>query len=279
MIVELFGHAGAGKTTFAHALSENLRDRGYVVTLFLSHRPSEPAPSVYRCGSDANRPQSAVLARLMRPAIEVLALAHHPLAISRDVRRAVTLMELLPPKNMFWSMRMGQYIVRLSHAWQQASQADHIVLFDQAFVQAVCSLISHGRALDEASIAQALDYVPKPDLLVRLNAPHEILKARLRDRIWRQGKIERLFEPHQGTKPDLIHIIDTVQELLRKRGQPVVRAASLDQDSLRDGVALVGSLINPAARVGCGATAAIPARNGGNQCDGIGLFEESYHNE
>lgn len=186
-------------------------------------------------------------------------------------------MELLPPKNMFWSMRMGQYVVRLSHAWQQASRADHIVLFDQAFVQAVCSLISHGQALDEASIAQALDYVPKPDLLVRLNAPHETLKARLHDRIWRQGRIERLFEPYQRTKPDLIHIIDHVHELLRRRGQPVIHAASIDQDSLRDGVDLVGSLIDSEPRAECGPTAAIPEPNCRNHRDRPSeRSEESY---
>src|SRR6266478_5875106 len=216
MIIELFGHPGAGKTTFAHALSASLRDRGHVVSLFLSYRPAEPPPSVCPCAGDAIHPQAAAVARrLIRPAAEMLALARHPVANSHDIRRALALIRILPPASMFWSLRMSQYIMRLSHAWRQASQADHIVLFDQAFVQVVCSLIlSHGRALDEALIAQALDQLPKSELLIRLDAPDETLKARLRDRICRQSRIERFFELYQDTSPESMHLIDHVHELL-----------------------------------------------------------------
>ncbi len=244
MIIELFGHPGTGKTTFARALSASLRDQGHVVRLFLSYRPAEPPP-VDPSAGDAIRPQAAAIARrLIRPAVEMLALARHPVANSHDIRKAATLIRILPPRNMFWSMRMSQYIVRLSHAWRQASQADHIVLFDQAFVQVVCSLISfHGLDLDEALIAQALDCAPKSDVLIRLDAPDATLKARLRDRICCQSRIERLLELHQDTNLESMHIVDHVHELLRKRGQPVIRAASLDQRSLRCSVQWVGKQI------------------------------------
>jgi hypothetical protein len=175
----------------------------------------------------------------------MLALARHPIANSHDIRDAATLIGLLPPRNVLWSARMGQYIVRLSHAWRQASQADHIVLFDQAFVQVVCSLmLFHHRELDEALIAQALDYVPKSDLLIRLDAPHETLKARLCDRTRRQSRIERLFELHQDANLESMHVIDQVHERLRQCGQSVIRVASLDQCSLQDSVLRVGNKIN-----------------------------------
>ncbi len=258
MIIELFGHPGAGKTTFAHALSAGLRDRGHVVRLFLSYRPAEPPPSVHPCAGDAIRPQAtAVARRLIRPAVEMLALARHPIANSHDIRKAATLIRLLPPRNMFWSARMSQYIVRLSHAWRQASQADHIVLFDQAFVQVVCSLmLFHRRELDEALIAQALDYVPKSDLLIRLDAPQEILKARLCDRIRRQSRIERLLELHQDTNLESMHLIDQVHERLQQCGQSVIRVASLDQCSLQESVLRVGNQINLKSGDQCGEMAA-----------------------
>jgi thymidylate kinase len=246
MIIELFGHPGAGKTTFAHALCASLRDRGHVVRLVLSYRPAEPPPSVYPCADEATRPQAtAVAKRLIRPAIEMLALARHPVANSYDIIKAATLMRVLPPRNLFWSVRMSQYIVRLSHAWRQASRAEDIVLFDQAFVQAVCSLLSfRGREPDEALLAQALEQVPKSDLLIRLDAPHEALKARLCDRIHHQSRIERLLEQHHDTDLVSMHLIDQIHELLRKRGQSVICISSHDRRSLHDSVLRVGEQID-----------------------------------
>lgn len=245
MIIELFGHPGVGKTTFAHALAASLRDRGHVVTLFLSYRPAERPPSADAWAGDAIPPQAAAVARrLMRPAAEMLALAFRPAASLAHIRTAVALIRLLPPANLLWAMRLGQYIVRLSHGWQQASQTNHIVLFDQAFVQVVCTLAVCCRAVDEALVAQALDSVPKSDLLICLNAPDEILKARLYDRECRQSRIERLLELDHDSSLWFKSIIDHVHELLRKRGQPVLGAASLDQCSLRDSVERVGKQIN-----------------------------------
>ncbi len=226
MIIELFGHQGAGKTTFAHALSASLRDRGHVVRLFLSYRPAEPPPSVHPCPGDAIRPQAAAVARrLIRPAVEMLALARHPVANSHDIREAAALIRILPPKSMFWSLRMGQYIVRLSHAWRQASQADHIVLFDQAYVQAVYSLALVGRAADETVLARALNVTPR-----------DVLKARLYERHRLQGAIERLFELALKRNLESIQIIDRLHDMLRRSGQPVTCASSLDQRSLRESV-------------------------------------------
>jgi thymidylate kinase len=246
MIVELFGHPGAGKTTFAHALCASLRDRGHVVSLFLSYRPTELPPSAHPFAGEAFRPQAAAVAkRLIRPAVEMLALARHPLANSHDIIKAAALIRALPPRNVFLAVRMSQYIVRLSHAWRQASQAEHIVLFDQAFVQVVCSLLSlHGREPDKALLAQALEHVPKSDLLIRLDAPLEALKARLCDRIYHQSRIERLLEFHEDTDLVSVHLIDQMHELLRKRGQPVICISSLDRRSLQDSVLKVGEQIN-----------------------------------
>src|SRR5207244_2704866 len=133
MIIELFGPPGAGKTTFGRTLAARLRERGHTVDLILSHRPAERSPHQSRSASDLRARQiSPMILRLARPFAEMLEMARHPSTISQDVGTALTLIKMLRPPNPLWSLRLAQYMSRLSRAWFQASYAGHIVLFDQA---------------------------------------------------------------------------------------------------------------------------------------------------
>jgi RecA/RadA recombinase len=239
MIIELFGPPGAGKTTFARALTARLRERGHLAELRLSYRPTERLPVVDPRGAAARRYLNAEIHRLSRPLLEILTIARHPLANSRDVKTAVHLVRLLPPTNLFASIKNSQYISRLSHSWYEMSRAAPIVLFDQAFVQAVCSLALRAALVNDAPIADALDYVPKSDLLIRLEAPLELLKARLHDRRRLQGTVEQLFEPDLKTSLASIPMIDRMHNLLLQRGRSVLSASSLDPRSLGESLNMV----------------------------------------
>ena len=129
----------------------------------------------------------------------MLTIARHPFANSRDVKTAIHLVRLLPPTGIFASIKNGQYISRLSHSWHEKSGSPHVVLFDQGFVQAVCSLALLAGVATDAQVADALDYAPISDLLIRLEAPLELLKTRLYDRRRLQSSIEHLFEPDLNT--------------------------------------------------------------------------------
>ena len=195
MIIELFGPPGAGKTTFARTLAARLRERGHTVDLILSYRPAELSPHEIRSSSNLSAQQiSSMIRRLIRPLAEMLTIASHPFTISQDVGTALTLIKILPPSSTLWSLRLAQYVSRLSRAWFQASNTGHIVLFDQAFVQAVGSLVLLCGVVDELLISRALDAIPKADLLVRLDAPTEVLEARLLHRQRLESRIERLLE-------------------------------------------------------------------------------------
>jgi RecA/RadA recombinase len=239
MIIELFGPPGAGKTTFARALTARLHEHGHLAELKLSYRPTESRPVLGPCGAASGRYQNVVIHRLSRPLGEMLTIARHPFANSRDVKTAVHLVRLLPPASIFALVKNGQYISRLSHSWYEKSRAAHIVLFDQGFVQAVCSLALLAGVANDTSIASALDDAPISDLLIRLEAPLELLRTRLHDRRRLQSTIEPLFEPDLNTSLASISMIDRLHDMLLRRGRSVLSASSLDQRSLGESVNMI----------------------------------------
>jgi thymidylate kinase len=237
MVIELFGPPGVGKTTFACAVADRLRERGRDVRLVLSYRPSED-PLASRVGASraeglARLRIPAALQRLVRPMVESLAAAGHS-ADPGETRAAAELMRLLAPRNVIHSFRVRQYLHRLSRIWRGAPLAGDIVLFDQAFVQAVYTSALLARAANPEGLGLALDAVPEADLFVRLDAPLEILEARLAERRRRQGRIERLFDA--WTSLESLWIFDRLHELLRAWGRPVICVDSTDQRSLGEGV-------------------------------------------
>jgi thymidylate kinase len=243
MIIELYGPPGVGKTTFARALSALLRERGHVAELKLSYRPTEGLPVLNPYGATAGRYQNAVIQRLSRPVVELLTIARHPFANSRDFRTARHLVRLLPPANVFSSIKTSQYLSRLSHSWYEKSHVAHLVLFDQAFVQAVCSLTLLAGAADDTLVANALDYAPKSDVFIRLEAPVELLETRLNDRRRLQGTIGQLFEHDLTTSFASIPMIDRLHNLLLKQGRFVLCASSVDQRSLDESVDMVAQKV------------------------------------
>jgi RecA/RadA recombinase len=244
MIVELFGPPGAGKTTFARALTARLQEHGHSAELRLSYRPSEEPPVLDPRGTatgryQARQYQNVVMHRVSRPLGEMLTIARHPFANSRDVKTAVHLVRMLPPANIFASFKNCQYISRLSHSWHEKSRATHVVLFDQGFVQAVCSLALLAGVAKDTLLADALDYAPISDLLIRLEAPLELLRVRLDNRRRLQSKMEQLFEPDLKTSLASISMIDRLNDLLLQRGRSVLKASSLDQRSLGESVSMI----------------------------------------
>lgn len=236
MIIELFGPPCAGKTTFACALAASLRAHGYPVDLVLSQRPAERL-SQETPASDAHpRHTLPMIRRLTRPFAEVLTMARHPLTISQDVRTALDLIRIMPPSDILWLLRLIQYLTRLSRSQFQTADAGRIVLFDQAFVQAVCSLAVLCPAADELLISQALDKIPQSDLIVRLTAPTEVVSARLRDRERNATRMERLLELDLATSLKSLVIVGSLHEMLRTKGRFVTDVASLDQHSLHQSV-------------------------------------------
>jgi thymidylate kinase len=233
MIVELFGPPGAGKTTFANLLAARLQERGSVAELVLSYRPAEQLPSSNSVAAGRkHRHFGAMARRVARPVMELFSMAINPGAVSQIIGTAGSLLKILPPRNILSSIRMNQYLTRLSHSWSRASNSSHVALFDQGFIQAICSLCLLNGAEDDELIGHALDRAPEADLLIHLDAPREVLSARLRKRQDRQSRLERWLELDLKRSLKAAEIAERLHGLLHQRGRRVARVEYIDENSL-----------------------------------------------
>jgi thymidylate kinase len=238
MIIELFGAPGAGKTTLAGKLATRLRQDGHQVDLMLSFRPAESGEA--RSAS----PLADLIQRLIRPVGERLAVERPAAATSANTNLASALLDLLPAKNLMWSVRLRQYATRLEASWMRAAGYQGIVIVDQGFVQLVCSLVLLGRASNEDLAARALEIIPHADLLIWLDAPEEVLRERLRKRSSHQSWLERQLELDTDTNLRSIGIVRMLDDILCQQGRPVLRVACPAQGPRADTMDRIGVQIN-----------------------------------
>jgi O-antigen/teichoic acid export membrane protein/thymidylate kinase len=230
MIIEAFGPPGAGKTTFSRALAQRLRQRGYTVDLILF--PRLKSEFLSRGGF------LPALLRAISAIFVAIAILCRPISNAPGLRLARDLLRLMPPASPAWWIRISQYVVRFSCAWNDPHKPDRIVLFDQGFVQAVCSLALHSRA-DQTTIAQAISMRRRPDLLIRFDAPKELLEQRLRQRSGQKTLVEKWLDRDVRTFLKMKPITDYVGSLLATEDRRMISVNSLDPKLLRNALDLV----------------------------------------
>jgi thymidylate kinase len=235
MIIELFGPPAAGKTTLAHALAKALEKNGFDAQLIESSRPAEGGSIQVERMQGLSWCETALANPLSRAAKAVSAA---PILLTglRTDELTASLMNLLPPRTLLRSVRCHRFLSLLSRSWKMASASDRIVVFDQGFLTALCSMALFARFVDRSIIARGLALIPRPNLLVRLDAPRATLEARLRSRLARQGAVERLFEFDLQTNLRQVETIREVADMLQEQGRRMMHVNSLDRRLLEDAV-------------------------------------------
>jgi thymidylate kinase len=233
MIIEMLGPPGVGKTTLALALTDRLRKRGVGAELAISYRPAEQLVS-----AAARSGVVSAMHRIMRPGWELIS---HSLHLSGDSAEATSrfLLHALPPRSLLWRVRLRQYIWRFAHVWYAARDDERVWIFDQAFMQVIGSLVLLGRPTDDACIAGMLTRVPQPDLLICLDAPREVLRARLVERQSRQRWLERRFELDLDSNLKFAAVLDRVLALARQQGAVPISITSDRSQSLAPALELL----------------------------------------
>jgi thymidylate kinase len=225
VIVEFFGPPAAGKTTLASALAATLEQNGLGAELIMSSRPAERAPIRSGTTEAFTLLRTGLLAPLMRAAKVVSAV---PLIFPGAPGDPVVanLLNLLPPRNVLWSIRYHRYLSRLCRSWRMARASDRIVIFDQGFVSALSSLALLSRCADPNAVTRGLELIPRPDILICLEAPRRLLELRLRERLGRQGVTERLFELSLDENLQQIAVTRDLVTILQEQGWPMTHVST-----------------------------------------------------
>lgn len=235
MIIELFGPPAAGKTTLAQALATALEKNGFDVQLIASSRPAEGRSVQVERNRVLSWCRTALGAPLSRAA-KLVSVAPALLGGARSDELTASLMDLMPPRTLLWSVRYRRFLSLLSRFWKMASTSDRIVIFDQGFLTALCSMALLAPSVDRSVIVRGLALIPRPNLLVRLDAPRETLEARLRARLGRQSAVERWLEFDLQTNLQQIETTDEVAHLFQEHGGRMMHVSSLDRRLLEKAV-------------------------------------------
>jgi len=234
-VVELFGPAAVGKSTLARALAAEFAQRNVPVRLVASARPAEQGRGSNGSRSGERRFLPAPVARAIKVfgALGVLMPGAPVDALVAD------LMAILPPGKWIRSIRMRRYSAALCRSWRSSESENGVVLFDQGFVTLLSSLALLSGPIDERSLARGLALIPKPDLLIRVDASRAVVAARLEKRLRRQSPLERMFENRIAVSLRQVDLSVTLDSLLEKHGQPVMRVSWRDRSEIQGIAAMI----------------------------------------
>lgn len=223
MIVEFIGTPGAGKTTLLPVVSSYLSERGYKASSVLD--AARPFAARTLSGKAA---QKIFPVRFLKPVLWQIFYLYSYFHRRKFLRNHPTLMNTvrlhqeerpITEDDLKHVMRWFVHLTGYYQFFLDIMQADDVVIYDEGFVHRVVQLFaSENEKPDLALVANYLDLIPKPDLVVFTNTPVEICE----ERVFKRGVWER-FEKKgpEATSTFISHASEVVNfsaSYLRERG-------------------------------------------------------------
>ena len=229
MIIELFGPPGAGKTTFTRALCQELAERGITAKTVNGYRLIEYGEII-----DEDLAGRHSIRRIFRKIATSGPILLTPLP--RDSVEA-QLLAKVPPRSRTWLWRMKVDIALLFEAWREAQRSQGCFIFEEGRLQSLSALLLLARTPDMDAVRDCLAILPRPDMLVQLDAPPEALHQRLVNRHARQSFLEvLLFEMNVDRSLKQADLSREIGECARQADWPLVRVNSADPKDVRNAI-------------------------------------------
>jgi hypothetical protein len=211
MLIEFLGAPGAGKTTLARSLAEQLRARGYDAMFVSMDAPAE-------------------LGRFAKVGRDLLEIGPWILANPDQLWRSVALLRRFPQRS--WSsglLRLRYWLRTLARAQQGARMAE-VVILDQGCFQGVGSWALFSTKLDPSAIRAVLPTLPSPRLLIVLTLSEEAIRLRLRDRKYLHRHIDKLLLADDRWIVASAATVAQVEQAARDSGCAVLQLGSATPD-------------------------------------------------
>lgn len=245
MIIELFGPPGAGKTTLLRGLTRGLIERGISLKTVNGYRLIEHV-SGQEEGPEVRHGIGRIVNKIATSGPILLK------TLPKD-GTAAKLLASFPLKSRTWSWRMKVDIAQLCQSWREAQESDGYFVFEEGLIQSLCALVLLARDPSHDAIRNALACLPRPDLLVQLDAPQETLRRRLSERHAGQPKLEvLLFELGVTRGLKQADISREVGACLREADWPVMQVNGADPRNFDDVVARILDLRDASLRANPG---------------------------
>ncbi|MER8742239.1 AAA family ATPase [Mesorhizobium sp. M1004] len=216
MIIELFGPPGAGKTTLLRGLCQGLAKHGINVKTVNGYRLIEHG-SAQDDGPEIRHGIGRIGKKIATSAPVLLS------TLPKD-SVAARLLTSIPLRSRVWSWRMKVDIAQLCQSWRQARESSGCFIFEEGMIQALCALGVLARTPRLDAVRKCLAFLPRPDLVVQLDAPQETLRRRLEERYAHQPLLEViLFELGVARGLRQAEISREVGECLRQDRWPLIQ--------------------------------------------------------
>lgn len=241
MIIELFGPPGAGKTTLLRGLCQEMAKQGINIKTVNGYRLIEYG-SAQDDGPEVRHGIGRIGKKIATSAPVLLS------TLPKD-GVAARLLASIPLRSLTWSWRMKVDIALLCESWRKAQESEGYFIFEEGLIQALCALVLLARTPSIDAVRDTLAFLPRPDVLIQIDAPQETLRRRLMDRHAGQPLIEvLLFELGVDRGLKQANISREVGECLRQDGWPLIKVNGADPHDF-DGIIkrILGEHVNETA--------------------------------